>query len=196
MSAGVRNNGESHLPAGWSRSAQPSAKFFRLSHLRRLKGVRTGGGSLLPGARQRHRIPAGADPRQTLDFSQRQRRARINPRPGRRPRGFRRSGSAWPDGGSFVYAVCAPQGCGHFRFQIFPAIWRQRIGRQRASLRGHAARIAARVRSQSYLVFCPASQAAFARGPQARLRRRTRARGRPRRDSHPALAPRQRDAAR
>lgn len=38
MSAGVRNNGNSHRPPGWSRASQPSAKFLRLSHLRRLKG--------------------------------------------------------------------------------------------------------------------------------------------------------------
>jgi len=37
MRVGVRNNGKSHLPPGWS-LAPPAAKFFRLSHLRRLKG--------------------------------------------------------------------------------------------------------------------------------------------------------------
>jgi 8-oxo-dGTP pyrophosphatase MutT (NUDIX family) len=37
MSAGVRDNGDSGLPAGWSRTPQPSAKFFRLAHLRKLR---------------------------------------------------------------------------------------------------------------------------------------------------------------
>ena len=36
MGIGVRNNGESHSPS-WSLTPQPSAKFFRLAHLRRLK---------------------------------------------------------------------------------------------------------------------------------------------------------------
>jgi 8-oxo-dGTP pyrophosphatase MutT (NUDIX family) len=40
MSAGARENGDSRLPTGWSqaRTDQPSAKFFRLSQLRRLQG--------------------------------------------------------------------------------------------------------------------------------------------------------------
>jgi len=37
MSAGVRNKGDSHPPAAWSRTSQSAAKFFHLSHLRRLK---------------------------------------------------------------------------------------------------------------------------------------------------------------
>jgi 8-oxo-dGTP pyrophosphatase MutT (NUDIX family) len=37
MGTGVRNKGESHPAARWSRALQPSPKFFRLAHLRRLK---------------------------------------------------------------------------------------------------------------------------------------------------------------
>jgi 8-oxo-dGTP pyrophosphatase MutT (NUDIX family) len=38
MHSDAMSAGDSRLPAGWSRVAQPSAKFFRLSHLRSLKG--------------------------------------------------------------------------------------------------------------------------------------------------------------
>src|ERR1700733_15203665 len=38
MSAGAANSGESRLTTNRSRTYQPSVKFFRLSHLRRLRG--------------------------------------------------------------------------------------------------------------------------------------------------------------
>ncbi len=37
MSAGVRDNGNAASPAAWSRTLQPSPKFFRLAHLRKLR---------------------------------------------------------------------------------------------------------------------------------------------------------------
>ena len=54
MGADLTNHGESRLTIGWSRvqTFQLSAKFVRLAELRKLKEMRAGGCSLLPGARR------------------------------------------------------------------------------------------------------------------------------------------------
>ena len=149
--------------------------------------MRTGRRCLLPDSRRRHRIPAGAHRQRTLDFPERQRRTRVDTRPSSGPRGLRRSGSSWPDGGSFVYPLRSSQVRRQFDV-ISREIPRKGALYSSASLRGPAARTAARTQSKSNLVFCRESEAAFTQRPHNGLRRPTGSRGRPRRGPHPATA--------
>ena len=73
------------------------------------QAVRTSGGALLPDARRQHRVSAGSNPQGTLDFSQRQCRARSYACSGSRSRGLRRSRSSRADGGSVLHPLHPPR---------------------------------------------------------------------------------------